>query len=255
MSTGRRPGRGAAGVVLLAGPPAASPGRPQHLVLRRAQILEQVPARHRGHGGHVVLPCVWPGAGPGDPEEHRSGEHYSVPSYTVHCIVNSVHSQPEGRRDQAHVLEDTVPVRGRRSRRQAVTGGAGLRWPALGPATHGRTPRRHYTVAQADTEHCSAELNSVHEGVPGSHCIVNRVHSQPKAGGTRSFSLSGRSAGPTRTSVAGLLRLTVRLRLQPPWAHGASSCSGLGRVAGGQKGQDLADGAFPAGEVQIAAGQ
>ena len=48
----------------------------------------------------LVLPCIWPGAGPGDPEEHRSGEHYSVPSYSVHCIVNSVHSQPEGRRDQ-----------------------------------------------------------------------------------------------------------------------------------------------------------
>ena len=31
--------------------------------------------------------------GPADPEEHRSGEHYSVPSYTVHFIVNSVHSQ------------------------------------------------------------------------------------------------------------------------------------------------------------------
>src|SRR6266566_9291021 len=32
-----------------------------------------------------------------------------------------------------------------------------------------------------------------------------------------------------------LLRLTFALRLQPPWAHGGSSCSGLGRVAAGQK--------------------
>jgi hypothetical protein len=43
--------------------------------------------------------------------------------------------------------------------------------------------------------------------------------------------------------------------LQSPWAHGGSSCSGPGRVAAGQKGQDLADGAFPAEEVQVAAGQ
>src|SRR3984893_4217615 len=33
-------------------------------------------------------------SGPGDPEEHRSDEHYSVPSYAVHYIVNIVHSQP-----------------------------------------------------------------------------------------------------------------------------------------------------------------
>src|SRR6185312_9261280 len=40
-----------------------------------------------------VLPCVWPGYRPGDPEEHRSGEHYSVPSYIVHITVNGVHNQ------------------------------------------------------------------------------------------------------------------------------------------------------------------
>src|SRR2546430_8179760 len=34
-------------------------------------------------------------SGPGDPEEHRSDEHYSVPSYAVHYIVNTVHSRSE----------------------------------------------------------------------------------------------------------------------------------------------------------------
>src|SRR5579871_362058 len=101
----RRPGRGgcAAGE-LLAGPPAVSPGRPQHLVLRGTQILEQVPA---GHDCHLVLPCLWPGRRPGDPEEHRSGEHYSVPSYSVHCNVNSVHSQTGHRRGRGPAASDS----------------------------------------------------------------------------------------------------------------------------------------------------
>jgi hypothetical protein len=32
-------------------------------------------------------------APPGDPEEHRSGEHHSFPSYGVHATVNIVHGQ------------------------------------------------------------------------------------------------------------------------------------------------------------------
>ena len=46
----RRPGRGGCTAgELLAGAPAVSPGRPQHLVLRGTQILEQVPAGHDCH--------------------------------------------------------------------------------------------------------------------------------------------------------------------------------------------------------------
>src|SRR5690242_7514659 len=96
----RRPDRGAgiAVVLLLARPPAASLHRPQHLILGRAEVLEQVPARHGR--SHVVLPCIWPGRRPANPEEHRSGERYSVPSYIVHFTVNSVHSQTGCRRQQ-----------------------------------------------------------------------------------------------------------------------------------------------------------
>src|SRR6476659_6721512 len=46
----------------------------------------------------------WPGFRLGDPEEHRSGEHYLVPSYGVHWRVDRVHSQPGRRRDQRLTL-------------------------------------------------------------------------------------------------------------------------------------------------------
>jgi hypothetical protein len=38
--------------------------------------------------------------------------------------------------------------------------------------------------------------------------------------------------------------------LESSWAHGGSPCSGLGRAGAGQEGEDLADGAFLAGEFR-----
>src|SRR5512146_1275994 len=70
--------------------PAAPPDHSRNFVPPGAPVPGQSPARRRGH---VVLPCLSPGHRPGDPEEHRPGEHHSFPSYTVHIIVNIVHSQ------------------------------------------------------------------------------------------------------------------------------------------------------------------
>jgi hypothetical protein len=52
---GGSPGRGAGRpVALLPRPPVAAAAEPQHLVLGRTQVIEQLPAHH---GCHVVLPC------------------------------------------------------------------------------------------------------------------------------------------------------------------------------------------------------
>src|SRR2546429_2308947 len=78
-------------------------------------------------------------SGPGDPEEHRSDEHYSVPSYDVHYIVNTVHSQP--RSTEA----------GMDSQRQAAGHSAGTLWfnPPGGEENRRRALTRDRVVAEA----------------------------------------------------------------------------------------------------------
>src|SRR5580704_12431321 len=92
MSTG---GAQAAGVVPLLN---CWPGRqPCPLV---ARSISSCAARRSSKSSQPVVIVILfslasgQASGPGDPEEHRSGEHYSVPSYTVHYIVNTVHGQP-----------------------------------------------------------------------------------------------------------------------------------------------------------------
>src|SRR6476620_9410707 len=78
-------------------------------------------------------------SGPGDPEEHRSGEHHSVPSDAVHYIVNTVHSQP--RSTEA----------GMDSQRQAAGHSAGTLWfnPPGGEENRRRALTRDRVVAEA----------------------------------------------------------------------------------------------------------
>src|SRR3984893_14376869 len=78
-------------------------------------------------------------SGPGDPEEHRSDEHYSVPSYAVHYIVNIVHSQP--RSTEA----------GMDSQRQAAGRSAATLWfnPPGGEENRRRVLTRDRVVAEA----------------------------------------------------------------------------------------------------------
>src|SRR6266540_6981259 len=81
--------------------------------------------------------------GPAVPEEHRSSEHYSLPSYNVHSIVNDVHGQMGTKR----CLEADVV-----NKRQEV-GEAGTRplWftPPDGEENRRRTLTRERVVAEA----------------------------------------------------------------------------------------------------------
>src|SRR5207244_1630502 len=79
-------------------------------------------------------------SGPGDPEEHRSGEHYSVPSYTVHTIVNDVHSQTRSKEA------------GMDSRRQAAGDDAGTRPLWFSPPDGEENRRRVLTRDRVVTE-------------------------------------------------------------------------------------------------------
>src|ERR1700722_20410696 len=88
----RRPARGTAGgscsrhgsragIAMLRGLGPAEPAQPGQVVRAGVVVLEQLPVG--GHGRHgVLLSSAWP-EGRAVPEEHRSCEHYSIPSYTV----------------------------------------------------------------------------------------------------------------------------------------------------------------------------
>jgi hypothetical protein len=69
---GRDPRRlGSATTVVLAEltkPLGPQPVESQQLILRIAQVFEQVPA---GNNSHVVLPCIWPDRRPGGPARKR----------------------------------------------------------------------------------------------------------------------------------------------------------------------------------------
>ena len=55
-------------VKIEAGKALAQPVESQQLILRIAQVFEQIPA---GNNCHVVLPCIWPDRWPGGPARKR----------------------------------------------------------------------------------------------------------------------------------------------------------------------------------------
>src|ERR1022692_984864 len=64
------------------------------------RIISSCVARRSSNRSQLVTTVMWFSlvhlagpVGPAAPEEHRSSEHYSLPSYAVHCIVNIVHGQ------------------------------------------------------------------------------------------------------------------------------------------------------------------
>ena len=122
-------------------PLAIGPVHPQQLILRAAQVFEQVPA---GHGCHVVLPDASRRAGgPGGPGKNAvrvNDIRFRV--NIVHSTVNNVHSQIP------HVEADMA------NRPQAAPG-AGPRQLWFSPPDAGDSPRRALTrervVAEALT--------------------------------------------------------------------------------------------------------